>query len=301
MTRTTLEDVRDYIEALASESGEFYLVCARYGDRPVPSSGLRFESRATARAAARAAKQYRQHLRQYDAELPYHDIIVCQEDSQSEHSNAECCSEQRAWVFTEPVVSEQAEGVDEKLIEFCHRIVGAVFEALSKSGYQEIEAAVMDCYVELAESLSDPDDLCLCLLESMAGELAQQLSPTKQAAVLARAASELDTRSVADQPVAAACADLQTYGVVEDVSRSPWAVSASERTRRIVVELSGYALSPHGGRLPILPIIVDCFGRGLDRAPTETRVEQTDDGWELTFVFGEDGVADGIASAPIQP
>jgi hypothetical protein len=134
----------------------------------------------------------------------------------------------------------------------------------------------------------------------MAGELARALSPTKQAAVLARAASKLETQSVGDQPIAAACADLRRHGVVEDACRSPWSVSATE-TKEIVVELAGYALSARENRLPILPIIVDCFGRGLDRAPTATRVERIDDGWELTFVFGTDGVSDGLASAPIQP
>jgi hypothetical protein len=135
----------------------------------------------------------------------------------------------------------------------------------------------------------------------MAGELARKLPPTKQAAILARAASRLETQSVADQPVGAACADLRTYGVVEDVSRSPWSVNTTTGSKRIVVELSGYALSARNDRLPILPIIVECFGRGLNRAPTTTRIERTDDGWEVTFVFGTDGVSDGLANAPIQP
>lgn len=297
----SLEHVREYIEALASESGEYYLACARYGDRPVPSAGLRFESRATARAAARATTHYRQRLREYDPDLPRYNIIVCQDASDPTHRRGGSrCAPADEWALTDPVVTEQATGGDQTLIAFCHRIVGAVFEALSKRGYREIESAVMDCYFESAERLSDPDELCLHLLERMASELARQLPPTKQAAVLARAASELDTASVADQPVAAACADLRTHGVVEDVSRSPWSVSATEGTRRIVVELSGYALSAHEQQLPILPIIVDCFGRGLDRAPTTTQVKRSDDGWKLTFVFGTDGVSDGLANAPIQ-
>ena len=296
-----LEHVREYVEALASESGEYYLTCARYGDRPVPSAGLRFESRATARAAARATTHYRQQLREYDANLPRYDIIVCQEASGPTHGRG---GGRRApadeWAMTDPVVTDQVTGGDQTLIAFCHQIVGAVFEVLSRRGYREIESAVMDCYFESAEHLSDPDQLCLHLLEQMASELARELPPTKQAAVLARAASELDTASVADQPVAAACADLRTHGVVEDVARSPWSVSAADGTRRVVVELSGYALSAREQRLPILPIVVDCFGRGLDRAPTTTQVEQTDDGWKLTFVFGTDGVSDGLANAPIQ-
>lgn len=297
----TLEHVREHIEALASESGEYYLRCARYGDRPVPAAGLRFESRATARSAARATTHYRQHLREYDPELPQYDIVVCQEACEPTYTHVEDRSTAAGrWTMTKPVVTEQVASEEQKLIDFCHDIVGAVFEALSKSGYREIESAVMDCYFESSERLCNPDELCLRLLERMAGELGRQLPPTKQAAILARAASELDTEAVADQPVAAACADLRTYGVVDDVSRSPWSVSAANGTKQIVVELSGYALSAHENRLPILPIIVDCFGRGLDRAPTSAQVEQTDSGWELTFRFGSDGVSDGLADAPIQ-
>jgi hypothetical protein len=48
MIGTTLEDIRTHIEALASEDGSYYLICARYGDRPVPTAGLRFETQTTA-------------------------------------------------------------------------------------------------------------------------------------------------------------------------------------------------------------------------------------------------------------
>ena len=37
MIGTTLVAISDHIEALASETGDFTLVCARYGDRPVPA------------------------------------------------------------------------------------------------------------------------------------------------------------------------------------------------------------------------------------------------------------------------
>ena len=79
MIGTTLLDIADHIESLASEDGEFSLVCARYGDRPVPAAGLRFDSRETARAAARATEQYRDALRRYDPELPFYDVVVRQE------------------------------------------------------------------------------------------------------------------------------------------------------------------------------------------------------------------------------
>jgi hypothetical protein len=78
MNGETLGDIRTHIEALAAESGEYYLVCSRYGDRPVPAADLSFEDRETAQKAARATERYRATLRQYDTRLPRYDIIVCQ-------------------------------------------------------------------------------------------------------------------------------------------------------------------------------------------------------------------------------
>ncbi|GAA0720587.1 hypothetical protein J2744_001683 [Halorubrum trapanicum] len=88
MIGTTLLDIADHIESLAVADGEFSLVCARYGDRPVPAAGLRFDSRETARAAARATEQYRDALRRYDPQLPFYDIVVRQEFVESEPGSA---------------------------------------------------------------------------------------------------------------------------------------------------------------------------------------------------------------------
>lgn len=66
MVGMTLLEIRNHIHSLASESGEYYVVCGRTGDRPVPVTGNRFRTRATARSAARAAEQYRSELRRYD-------------------------------------------------------------------------------------------------------------------------------------------------------------------------------------------------------------------------------------------
>lgn len=79
MIGPTLGDVRGHIEALASADGDYYLVCGRSGDRPVPAASLRFGSRPAARAAARATEQYRRALRRYDSRLPVYDVIVCQD------------------------------------------------------------------------------------------------------------------------------------------------------------------------------------------------------------------------------
>jgi len=78
MVGTTLVDSRRRIESLASEDGEYYLVCARTGDRPVPVETLRFRDRLLARAAATLTEQYRARLRRYDPRLPVYDLVVCQ-------------------------------------------------------------------------------------------------------------------------------------------------------------------------------------------------------------------------------
>lgn len=78
MTSETLRDTRALVEELATESGRYYLVCGRTGERPVPAAGLWFEDRASARAAAGATEQYRRLLRRYDPDLPRCDVIVCE-------------------------------------------------------------------------------------------------------------------------------------------------------------------------------------------------------------------------------
>jgi len=78
MTRATLAELRSRVEALASDDGEYYLVCGRTGERPVPVAELRFDDRVAAREAARAAKRYRNALRRYDPRVPRYDLIACQ-------------------------------------------------------------------------------------------------------------------------------------------------------------------------------------------------------------------------------
>ncbi|WP_280535243.1 hypothetical protein [Halopenitus sp. POP-27] len=72
----TLADTRRRIESLASDTGRYYLACARTGDRPTPVAGLSFESREAARAAARACRTYRTSLRRYDEAVPYYDLVI---------------------------------------------------------------------------------------------------------------------------------------------------------------------------------------------------------------------------------
>lgn len=46
MVGTTLVEIREHIEALADDDGEFALVCGRTGERPIPVAGERFGTRA---------------------------------------------------------------------------------------------------------------------------------------------------------------------------------------------------------------------------------------------------------------
>jgi len=297
MIGTTLEDFREHIENLASETGEYYLVCGRYGDRPVPAAGLCFERRSTARAAARATEQYRATLRRYDPQVPCYDVIVCQ-DCERPGCYGQADAEPRAedrWALSEPVVTGAARDTNgRRRIEFCHRVAAAVFESLSAGDYDGVETAVLELYFELAESTADPDELCLCLLESMAEELSRGLSPEDQADVLSRAAARLGSRPDASDPVPAAFTDLREYGLVGEFAESrggegDWTVN-----------LSGYALSPRDGRLPVFPLVVTLFRHGRYRR-ARTRAEPTDGGWRLALELGRTDASAGLATAPISP
>lgn len=87
MDDRTLSMIRDRIETLASATGEYYVVCGRTGERPVPVSGLRFADRATAREAAQTATAYRALLRQFDPKAPVYDFVVCQDTGRQFHTN----------------------------------------------------------------------------------------------------------------------------------------------------------------------------------------------------------------------
>ena len=304
MIGTTLLDIADHIESLAGEDGEFSLVCARYGDRPVPAAGLRFEGRETARAAARATEQYRDTLRRYDPELPFYDVIVRQEFAEPPSRSTGRDDGVRAPAPDDPETfapddgEEPPDELSDRIVdgtphrraggdegstdrrpadeaggrgrardrvEFCHAAAAATFEALSAGGHDRAESAVMDAYFSHAERVSDPDDLCLCLLEATAAALDRHLGPTAQAAVLADAAERLPDPpepSAAD-PVGAAFDRLAAVGLVEGYERAGDAGPASEAggPDDATVRISGYALSPTDGRVATLPAALEVCRR----------------------------------------
>ncbi|MCU4800785.1 hypothetical protein OB920_10420 [Halobacteria archaeon HArc-gm2] len=302
MVGTTLTEIRQHIEALASADGDYYLVCGRTGDRPVPAETARFENRGTARAAARATEQYRAALRRYDPRFPYYDLIVCQDNGplhrpRDVDGNGESADRAAS-------ASERARSVDAPdhrlLVEFCHRVAAAVFETLSEKGYDGVESAVMDAYFDLAETVSDPDDLCLRLLESMAAALDERLSPTDQADVLADAATRYAPVESAVDPVASTMSALRDRGLLADYVCEPTATDRPDRTRSVAVDVTDYALSPRNGRLPVLPVVVELFRRRPDWPLSRVRVVGREDRWHVTLELASDAGPDGLASAPIR-
>jgi hypothetical protein len=302
MVGTTLIDIREHIEALASDGGVYYLVCGRTGDRPVPVAGMRFDGRATARSAARAAEQYRTALRRYDPQVPYYDLIVCQEtEPVTEFERLDRRDQdgpQRT--LSEPVLDDKSATPERRgLVEFCHRVAGAVFETLSDEGYDAVETAVIDAYFELAETVGDPDDLCLCLLESMATELDDQLAASEQAEILTGAANRLGPTDPTEPPLTATLTFLEDRGLVGGYTRSPWSVNLGGGARSVVIQLSEYALSPREGRLPVLPLVLELYRRQPERLPVSLQVAERKDGWRVTFDLAETEEATGLTSAPI--
>jgi hypothetical protein len=299
MLGTHLRDVRDHVESLASEDGDYRLVCARYGDQPVPATGLRFESRAVGRAAARATEQYRAALRRYDPQLPVHDVIVCEADG---HATAVGDGTRTSEVAaTEGGVSERSPSA-QALVEFCHQVAGSVFEALSAAGHDAVETATMDAYFRHAESVADPDELCCCLLESMARELDARLSPFEQGAVCAAAADQLSTPplSTTTRPLDATFDSLQATGVLGTYAHSDWHVDRAAGTRTASVAVSDYALSPTADELPVLPVVVELARQFEDWHATPVAVARDGDGWRIAVELDRDDEPHVRAALPIE-
>ncbi|MFC7194061.1 hypothetical protein ACFQL4_04345 [Halosimplex aquaticum] len=159
----------------------------------------------------------------------------------------------------------------------------------------------MDTYFERAETVEDPDDLCLCLLESMATEIDERLSPRRQADVLSATAAQLGPGERADEPVTAALRALRRRGLVGEFTCAPAAIDRASGARSVRTTLSEYALSPQGDRLPVLPVAVELYRHRPAMAPAALRVAAADEGWRITVELGAEGEPDGLASAPIRP
>jgi hypothetical protein len=70
--------------------------------------------------------------------------------------------------------------------------------------------------------------------------------------------------------------------------------------RSVVATLSGYALSPADGRLPVLPVVVELYRHGPDWPPAALRATREADTWRLVVKFGDESVPSGLSNAPIE-
>ena len=305
MVGTTLVKIREHLEALASEDGAYIVRCGRTGERPVPVDGLRFDSRTTAHSAARATAQYRTALRRYDPQVPCYDLIVCEDTgalasaAEPEAHSVPTSRDPSTESHLDPIAA-RGEPEQRVVVEFCHSTAAAVFEALSDDGYDDTETAVMDAYFDHAETIADPDELCLRLLESMSMELDSRLRPEEQAAVLESAATRQSPPKTTNRPVAATLSVLEESGLLGGYAQSPWSVALRDGTRSLVAQLSAYALAPQDGRLPVLPIALELYRHQAEWQPLSFRVGDIEDGWQLTLTMAAEATPSGLASARIE-
>jgi hypothetical protein len=190
----------------------------------------------------------------------------------------------------EPVVT-RTPTVDREFAEFCHRVAAAVFETLSEHGFDTVESGIMDAYFTHAEELSDPDGLCIRLLESMAIELTNHLDPSEQVTVLSAAASRpeyaFEDATVHSTPpsdnrtVDESLTVLRDVGLFQRSTRVANAEANEEESVDLVIEISGYTLRPHEGRLPLLPLAL-AVHRCTD-AWVPIRMDASDGNWQVTF------------------
>jgi len=296
MIGTTLSDIREHIESLASESGRYYLACARFGDRPVPADDLTFRSRAVARAAARATEQYHATLRRYDPHAPYYDVIVCED-----HPDPTAPSDGPSTLDGErPAADDTALSgpATDELIDVCHTVAGVVFEAIANSSHVGLENAVMETYLSTAETIEDPTELCLRLLAAIATELDERLNPAAQASLLGAAADSLPETAFGpaggERPLAGVLDDMQAAGLLEGYRLQPQSTACGDAWR---VRLEGYALGREN-RVVTLPIVVTLFDRLSTRTVTITDAQRAGDGeWQVTLRTSETATPEGLACA----
>lgn len=288
MVGDTLRDLREHVANRHEDDGRYYVSCARTGERPVPVAGKRFPDRETASEAVRAATAYRSELRRYDPRLPCYDLVV----SEDPFLDAESEPTARTDRLVERTSTDGGAPMD-----FCHDVAAAVFEALSELGARSVERAVMDAYLYSAESVADPDDLCLVLLSTMAAELDDRLAPARQDAVLCAAADRLGVEPADDDPVAATLAGFSERSLVDDYALAPGPQSASGE-QSWTVTLDGYAFEASARGLPTLPLAVELLARCPDRPIAVTGVSRVADGWECVVTAGGDRSV-GVATAAV--
>lgn len=294
MVGQTLRDIREDIEALATTGGDYCVVCARTGERPVPIDGLEFEDRQRAARAATLTEQYRAALRRYDPRLPCYDPIVCEtpvHTSVSRHLLDVHGENQPRESVTEPSV-----------IEFCHQTAAAVFETLTEEGYSSAEVSVMDAYLRRAETVVDRDRLCLVLLESVAVELDRQLTPAQQSDVLAAAAERLPATHAEIDPLSGALSHLETASLLDTYTTQPRSIDLdgdeTQYSRSFLMR--AYAFESVSERFPTLPLALAL----LRCDPTQSfaitsATPQDPETWRVEVAYGPEIDPRGLSSVSV--
>ncbi|EFW91418.1 hypothetical protein ZOD2009_14966 [Haladaptatus paucihalophilus DX253] len=292
MVGNTLHDIRRHVESLATDGGTYRIVCGRTGTSPVPIAGQRFESRDTAQTALRFAEQYRAALRRYDPHLPYHDLIVCETPRGSD------AARDATPPFQRPTLQRSARSVGgdsvtdhQPLIDFCHDVTGALFETLATEGFAAVERAVMDVYLDAAESISDRDEFCLILLESMVEELTDRLSADEQARVLASAAARLPPTVDDGATIETVLEYLVSVSIVSDYRLTSMDDAVSPRAW--LVRLSEYALQGDERYLPTLPLAIELRRIYPESVSIEWARSVDADDWELCLSVRSPTESDG--------
>ncbi|MFA9416075.1 hypothetical protein [Natrinema sp. HArc-T2] len=269
MVGTTLREIRQSIERLASDDGEYDIVCARSGEQPVPVAGRQFATRSDAADAARATEQYRAALRRYDPQLPFYDPIVRQTRASAEgHTYDESARSTTGLDRRRAVDRARTVTNNSPLIGFCHDVSGAVFEALSSHDHERVERAIMDTYLAAAEATTDRNTLCLVLLETIAAELDRHLAAAERTRLLRAAAANLSPVDPVDDPVATSLEYLDSLSLIRAYGLTRESVETTDENVWTVT-LRGYAIDSDERRIPTLPIGIDILRR---TAPSTTSV-----------------------------
>lgn len=333
MVGRTLHEIRAEIERLADGDGRYCLVCARTGERPYPVADRRFGSRSDAADAALLAERYRAALRRYDPRVRCYDLVACEAPAllREPFADGDAAGVDRADNGSDPEATARSGAAagdaahpgrppdwlgsgrspyrfggrdgrtgGEARIEFCHRTAGAVFETLQSTGHADVETAVMDAYVEAAETVRDPDDLCLRLLDRMAAELDDRLTATEQATVLSAAAARLPLPQFSGRDALVAVFDrLAAVGLLTEYDATPWSTTAESPGRSRTVRVSDYALQSPESTVVTLPITVAYLRRRPEARLSVLPATRLDGGaWEVTVSTAPDANPAGLTRVP---
>ncbi|MDX1745856.1 MAG: hypothetical protein R3324_07965, partial [Halobacteriales archaeon] len=259
------------IGELTSQSGLFYVVCARTSVRPAPVAAQRFGTRRLAEEAAVCATNYRAVLRELDQSLPVYDLVANEAttgahwlDTTPEHAQS-VQSSRREW---EPVPDSDYDA----RIDFCHALAGVVFEALSTAGYRGVDR---ECRATM-DRVAGADERCLTLLAALDAQL-DDLAANARATVLRTAAGRLARSSAYGDPIEATLERLQSVDLLETYEIGRRGPEATGTTRSVEATLTGYALGANDGTAPRLPITVDLLRRRPDLPISSLRMTRLDD------------------------